>query len=159
MSNQTDDRPRAVRNNNPGNIRELPGGGIHWEGERTTDDDPAFEEFETPAMGFRALARTLLTYKRRHGLDQISTIIARWAPPNENDTQKYIAFVAKQMAADPGQVLDMEHRANLIVFCCAIARKEAGHRKNGSDWWNLEDIAAGVDLALASAPRKPVPGV
>jgi hypothetical protein len=143
--------PRAVRNCNPGNIREAAGGGIEWVGERTTDDDPAFEEFETPVLGFRALARTLLTYSRKHGLRTVAGIITRWAPPSENDTAAYIAFVSRLMQADPGQVLDMENRGTLIVLCSAIARKESGYRPGGADWFALEDIAAGVDLALKGA--------
>ena len=143
--------PRGVRNNNPGNIREAAGGGTAWVGERTTDDDPSFEEFETPTMGFRALARTLLTYRRRHGLRTIAGIVARWAPPNENDTPAYIAFVSRLMQAEPDLEIDVENRPTLIVLCSAIARKECGYRPGGADWFALEDIAAGVDLALKGA--------
>lgn len=141
--------PRGVRNHNPGNIREAAGGGTEWVGERTTDDDPAFEEFVSPAMGFRALARTLLTYGRKHGLRTVAGIVARWAPPNENDTAAYIEFVSRLMQAEPDQALDMENRGTLIVLCSAIARKECGYQPGGGDWFRLEDIAAGVDLALA----------
>lgn len=143
--------PRGVRNCNPGNIREAAGGGTQWVGERTTDDDPAFEEFETPTMGFRALARTLLTYSRQYGLRTVASIVARWAPPKENDTAAYVAFVSRLMQAQPDQELNVENRATLIVLCSAIARKECGYRPGGADWFAIEDIAAGVDLALKGA--------
>lgn len=141
--------PRGYRNNNPGNIRELPGDKTDWVGERTTDDDPAFEEFETPADGFRALARTLLTYQRRHKLRTVSAIIARWAPPSENNTVAYVGFVCKALQVEPDEEIDVENRATLALLCNAIARKENGYRPGGADWFDTESIMRGVDRALA----------
>jgi len=143
--------PRAVRNNNPGNIREAAGDKTQWVGERATDDDSEFEEYETAAHGFRAIARTLLTYKRAYGLTTVAGIISRYAPPKENDTPKYIAFVSRLLQCEPDQTIDVENRATMIVLCSAIARKESGYRPGGADWFALEDIAAGVDMALHPA--------
>jgi len=143
--------PRAFRNHNPGNIRESAGDRTQWVGERANDDDPAFEEFDTPVFGFRALAVTLRNYKRLYGLATIRGLITRWAPPNENDTAKYIAFVSRAMQLDADAEIDLDSRANLICLCFAISRKEAGYRPDGADWFRLEDAAAGVDLALGKA--------
>jgi hypothetical protein len=143
--------PRNVRACNPGNIRERAGDRTQWVGERAADDDPAFEEFETPVFGFRALVVTLRNYRRLYGLKTIRGLIARWAPPSENDTEAYIAFVARAFQLDANVEIDLDNRSNLICLAFAIARKEGGYRPDGSDWWRLEDAAAGVDLALARA--------
>lgn len=93
---------RGERNNNPGNLREDPGDKTKWIGERATDDDPIFEEFETAHYGIRALAKVLLNYQRQRRLRTIDEMIARWAPPKENNTAAYARFVARKagVAAD-----------------------------------------------------------
>jgi hypothetical protein len=70
--------PRGLYNNNPGNIRKSP---TKWLGEVDGTDD-AFETFQSPELGIRAIVRILLTYQRRHGLDTIEEMIGRWAPPH-----------------------------------------------------------------------------
>src|SRR5262245_58187606 len=97
---------RGERNNNPGNLREVDG--VHWVGERATDDDPAFEEFNTPEDGIRALAKTLLSYQRKHGLRTVTGIITRWAPSNENNTIAYIDAVARSMGVLSSADIDLE---------------------------------------------------
>ena len=78
---------RGLRNNNPGNIRR---GGGHFKGERLPSLDPAFKQFETIEWGYRAMFVLLDNYRRRHGLQSIREMIRRWAPPVENDTERYI---------------------------------------------------------------------
>lgn len=89
-------KPRGIRNNNPGNIR---GNEYYkWNGEIGRDDED-FIIFATPEDGLRAMARTLRTYRNKHGLQTINGIINRWAPKNgidkdgnayENKTESYI---------------------------------------------------------------------
>lgn len=144
--------PRGVRNNNPGNIKELVGDKTNWQGERTTDDDPTFEEFNTPEDGFRALARTLLTYQRRHNIRTPAAITARFAPGcDSNDEADYRAFLARHLHVGIDDEIDLTNRATLIVACVAIMRREQGYKPGGADWWPLETIAAGVDRALEGA--------
>ena len=61
--------------------------------------DSAFVQFETMAYGYRAAWKTLESYwKHFHATQQpfnVSTIITRWAPPNENDTKSYIHTVLR----------------------------------------------------------------
>ena len=87
---------RGIRNNNPLNIRHSKD---QWEGARTEQTDPAFVQFETMAYGYRAAWKTLESYwKHFHRTRQpfnVTTIIGRWAPPNENDTQNYIRTVLR----------------------------------------------------------------
>ncbi len=92
--------PRGIRNNNPGNIKELKGDRTIWVGERATDDDPIFEEFETMEHGLRALMIILLNYIKKHKLRTVKDIISRYAPGNENNTNAYINSVLKRTGWD-----------------------------------------------------------
>lgn len=135
--------PRGIRMNNPGNIKELPGDKTRWKGERATDDDPVFEEFGRPEDGIRALAKVLLTYQRKHGLSTVRALIARWAPPAENDTDSYVGAVAARMGIGPDGPVMLTDRAMLVLLVEAIIRHENGIQPYGSDV-----IEAGIDAAL-----------
>ena len=134
--------PRGIRLNNPGNIKESPGDKTQWQGERATDDDPVFEEVVSPEAGIRALARILLGYQRRHGLNTVTGIINRWAPGCENDTGSYIAHVASRLGVTPDQAIDLT-KAGLVE---AIIRHE-----NGQQPYAREVILAGIGMGLGSA--------
>jgi len=82
--------PRGIRNNNPLNIRH---NADVFQGE-IKGNDISFKTFETMPYGYRAAFVTLHTYLKR-GWNNIEKIIIRWAPPIENDTEKYIANVEK----------------------------------------------------------------
>lgn len=105
---------RGVRNNNPGNIEsnrftKQYGGYI--------GSDGRFAIFKSPEDGVRAMDRLLNVYNNKHGLNTISGIIDRWAPPNENQTNKYATFVSKQSGIDRNKILDpndKEERAKII---------------------------------------------
>ena len=45
--------------------------------------------------GIRAALKILQTYRDKHYATCIEEIISRWAPPSENDTQKYINDVCR----------------------------------------------------------------
>lgn len=87
-------RPRGIRNNNPLNIRRS---ADRWQGAATTQTDKSFVQFETMAYGYRAAWRLMQTYYRRLRRQKkrftVENIIARWAPPNENDTTAYTRTV------------------------------------------------------------------
>lgn len=136
--------PRGFRNLNPGNIRK----GNDWQGLAPNGLDAEFDVFVSAEMGFRALCRVLLNYKRKHGLKTVRQVIGRWAPPNENQTDKYISFVAASVGVAPDHELTFD-RQQLFLLAKAIARKENGRRPDGADWFTDAQILAGVDLALA----------
>ncbi|MFO0271350.1 MAG: hypothetical protein ACK53W_12550 [Gemmatimonadota bacterium] len=142
--------PRGIRNHNPGNIREAVGDTTAWVGERTTNDDPAFEEFQTPEDGVRALMVVLLTYYRRHRLDCVEAIISRWAPPNENETVGYVDFVCTQIGAAPRATIDLTNRMTLVALARAIVVKENGWAPSGfpPHWYPDEVYLRAADRAL-----------
>jgi len=104
-----DKRPKGIRNNNPLNIRVS---GDEWMGR--LGDDGEFFQFRRPVFGIRAAARILLNYRERYGLNTVSGIINRWAPPIENDTDSYIKSVANKIKLDAHETLRDVDYVNLI---------------------------------------------
>lgn len=130
---------RGVRNNNPGNIRKGP---EKWQGLAPESDqsDPAFWRFLAPEWGIRAIVRILRTYQAR-GLVTVRSIIGRWAPPTENNTDAYVAAVARQLNVSPDDRLTLtgDQLTNLVK---AIIRHE-----NGVQPYSDATIAQGIALA------------
>ena len=85
------------RNNNPLNIRKVPG--THWRGEVSSPLGEVgrgdFVRFSSLTYGLRAAFCILRTYRDKYKLVCIEDIITRWAPPTENDTRKYICDCCK----------------------------------------------------------------
>lgn len=127
-------RPRGIRNNNPGNIRF---DGTKWRGLRGSDG--AFCIFETPDQGIRAMAKIIGTYARK-GVLSIEGIITRWAPPNENNTEAYIASVCSAMRRDRMHIVLLDDYPDLIT---AII-----HHENGQQPYSREQIVSGIAAAL-----------
>jgi hypothetical protein len=128
---------RGERNNNPGNIRH----GSNWQGLAPKQPDPDFCTFTDAKYGFRALAKVLLVYRAK-GYDTLRTIIDRWAPPNENNTDAYVVAVAHSMGCDPDVHLDVADYTQMYPLVCAIVRHE-----NGRNNYLRSTIDAGLALA------------
>lgn len=140
----TDRITRGERNNNPGNIREYPGDTTAWQGERSTDDDPEFEEFKSPQDGIRALAKVLLAYQSRYGIRTVRGIINRWAPDNENNTEAYIKSVADRMGVDDKEPIDLSNRHTMLQLVRAII-----YHENGRCIYAEPDIIAAISRAYS----------
>lgn len=98
--------------------------------------------FLTPEAGFRALAKTLLTYRSKHRLRTVQGIINRWAPPHENVTSAYVREVAKALGVEPSEPIDVRNFRTLSLLAKAIARHE-----NGGHYWADQVIHDGVRQA------------
>ena len=85
------------RNNNPLNIRKVPG--VRWRGELPSIQGGAgggsFVRFESIEWGVRAALKLLRTYRDKYAATSIKEIITRWAPPTENNTEGYIDAVCR----------------------------------------------------------------
>lgn len=114
---------RGERNNNPGNIDRT---ATKWQGQSADQPDSRFVKFDAPEWGIRAIARTLFTYRDKHGLKTIRKIINRWAPPVENDTGAYVSAVANQVGVDPDVEIDLDNPVLLVRLVRAIIRHENG---------------------------------
>lgn len=136
----SNNQPRGIRNNNPGNIRW----GDDWRGlvpdaQRT---DKSFCQFTSPEYGIRAMIVILRNYQRKRGLKTVADIINRWAPPVENNTLAYINSVAKSVGVDPDQVIDVMDSRVMIPLLEAIITHE-----NGVQPYGFDVFVMAIDLA------------
>ena len=137
---------RAVRNNNPGNIRI----GAPWFGLQSRDHmtpeqaaETQFCVFSAPQWGFRAMATIFLTYARKDGVKTIRQAISRWAPPTENNTTAYVNDVCKQTGFDPDAIFNFSNPTNMRALCRYVSVHECG------GWFfSLGDLMTGVEAAL-----------
>ena len=127
--------PRGLRNNNPLNIRH---NADVFQGE-IQGNDKSFKTFSTMPYGYRAAFVTLATYLSR-GWNTIEKIIARWAPPIENDTEKYIANVEKWSGVPRGKELTAADGADYIMIVAAMSFMENGRNTD------INQIQAGFAL-------------
>lgn len=129
--------PRGLRNCNPGNIRLS---GIRYKGEIRPSADPQFRQFGSLEWGYRAIFVLLHTYARRHACRTLRQMIARYAPPDENDTRRYTLFVAQHSGIDPDKQLDTLDRTAMTAVVCAISLFENGQhadRTTVARGWSL----------------------
>ena len=132
---------RGLRNCNPLNIRKS---SEKWEGLAKEQKDSSFFQFVAPEWGIRAAYRILCTYSKKYYCKNISQVISKWAPPNENDTVNYIKFVCKVCGCEPEtsvNVDDIDFMAKLII---AMTRME-----NGSCPYSVELVKKGIGLKNA----------
>ena len=125
--------PRGVRNNNPGNIDYNPRNA--WQGQLGLEvgvPSPRFARFDTPENGIRALGKLLINYRGKDGMpgvggpgiDTVRETITRWAPGNENNTDAYIAAVARRLGVSANDVIDVRKPATLGVMVSSIIAHE-----------------------------------
>ncbi|WP_258087239.1 structural protein [Xenorhabdus bovienii] len=115
---------RGIRNNNPGNIRH----GDKWQGLRARQTDDDFCQFTAPEWGIRAMLKILHTYLHKYGDNTIRRFISRWAPPNENDTERYIANVSDMTGIARDAVIDVKHQPTITALVTAMIRMENGQQ-------------------------------
>ncbi|HED2522057.1 TPA: structural protein [Klebsiella aerogenes] len=131
---------RGIRNNNPGNIRW----GDDWKGLVPTAQrtDKSFCQFTSPEYGIRAMIIILHNYQRKFGLNTVSDIIKRWAPPNENNTQAYINSVAQATGVTPEQRIDTSDSRFMMNLLQAIVKHE-----NGKQPYSIDVFVQAMNLA------------
>lgn len=116
-------KPRGVRNNNPGNIRYSP---LNlWEGKipYTQNTDSSFEQFIEWRYGIRALLLLLKKYIFRYGT--IEEMIRVYAPSVENNTENYIRTVSAETGIPRNQAITSD-KGTLQKLAIAITRHECG---------------------------------
>lgn len=113
--------PRSIRTFNPGAMNYGP----FAQANGAIGSDGRLAIFPTPEAGFGAMGKLLDTYQSKHGLNTVSGILNRWAPPNvdNNSTGQYVKFVAGKLGIDPNAPIPPEQRPALMQ---AMAHYEAG---------------------------------
>lgn len=80
-----------------------------------------FKVFINRTYGVRAAMKIINHYCQDHKCNTVSDIISRWAPPCENNTEKYIAFVTdNRNVLSRDTVIDPLHHK--FEFCLLIQR-------------------------------------
>lgn len=132
---------RGERNCNPGNIDR---NAIMWQGMASDQTgDGRFVVFSNAHFGIRALAKVLLSYYHKHGLDTVQKIIDRWAPPSENNTGAYVNHVATVLGVGEDARIDVTDPQTLEVLVRAIIEHE-----NGRCIYPDDVLIKAVDAAL-----------
>ncbi|HHL1658841.1 TPA: hypothetical protein ACQ3AG_005066 [Klebsiella pneumoniae] len=123
----------ADRNNNPGNIRPVGGGG--------------FRAFGSALEGWDAMKNQLMRYftgkTTGRRLQSIMDIVGTWAPAaDNNDPAKYARDVAGWMGVSPTAALNLSDPNTMAMLMQSMARKE------GYSNWNspLAHQAAGAQV-------------
>lgn len=129
---------RGIRNCNPGNIRRSR---VRYRGERHPSEDPDFKQFESMALGYRAMFVLLDTYRKRYALKTLREMIARYAPPEENHTALYVEAVSDLAGVRPDEELNTRNRRVMVPVVAAISRVENGCPAR------LKEVEEGFDLA------------
>lgn len=136
---------RGERSNNPGNIRRR--ADVKWQGEvpNSEDIDKDFEVFVSPEWGIRAIVKQIRTYLRRDkdGALTIREAIDLWAPPNENNTEKYIEHVARRLRKTPEDAINVYDPTEMFFLVEAIILKELGYQP-----YPVQLIRQGVAMGL-----------
>lgn len=83
--------------NNPFNIRH--NGQNHWLG--LNGSTCGFCNFDSLDYGIRAACILIMKSYRKKNILTISEIIHRFAPPSENNTDKYVDFVCSKLGCFP----------------------------------------------------------
>lgn len=141
--------PRGIRNNNPLNIRRSKD---QWKGLAEQQNDRAFCQFKSMEWGWRAAFYLLTrTYYHKYRLYTIRTIIHRWAPSCENNTEAYVANVSRLTGIDPDKPLGnpSESPSVWMMVGVAMAIHENGLMKREQSDAEREDCRATLnDITL-----------
>jgi hypothetical protein len=105
------DAPLGLRNNNPGNIRDV---GIGWEGK--IGSNKGFVVFDDVSWGIRAMMINLHTSITIHENDSLYKYITRYAPPIENDTAKYIQIVSQKTGIESNEKIHFDFEKLKLIL-------------------------------------------
>ena len=132
MTKKNKSQSRGWRLNNPCCIRK----GTAWKGLAEIQSDKEFCTFVAPVYGFRAAV--IIICKTYYGRKRVTIrqIIESWAPPSENDTEAYVAHVAKAVGIGADVMLPRPKYETMNVWVpliWAVALHENGYVPNGMD--------------------------
>ena len=131
--------PRGIKNNNPGNIIKT---SDEWEGMSEDQGDSTYVQFDEAKWGLRALAKNLINQKRFHGIDNVESLISKYAPSSENPTSEYITFVSNKLSVDPQEAIDLSDESVLKDVMKAVIEFE-----NGVQPYSSKELDEGIMLA------------
>ncbi|MDE1486453.1 hypothetical protein KKI90_09315 [Xenorhabdus bovienii] len=124
---------RNFRNNNFGNLVYVGQKGAHLE-DANAKGQRTFAKFDTPEEGMRALANQITSYSNGTSkavgyqkLNTVESIITKYAPKNENNTESYIANLSKALGVKSDQQLDLSNPETMTKMIRSISTIEGGN--------------------------------
>jgi len=114
-----------------------------------------YDIYDTPENGLRALARDLQTKSKR--MNTIRELITVYAPPSDNNpTENYIDFVAREAGVEPDEAIDISALRPAIMR--GIIKFENKNRDLADDQMLANAIAAadGVTTMAQPLPRNSI---
>lgn len=135
---------------NPGNIKKNKES-LKFQGVSKEQPHKRFLKFNDEVWGLRALARILVTYKDKYKINTLEKAISRYAPPEENPTEKYIEFVSDKSGFPRNQELDFHLYEHTVPIIKAMVRFEQGEQPCTDVQYDLAANRAG----LVSPPKPP----
>lgn len=113
---------RGERNNNPLNIRRT---ADKWLGMSQRQNDSDFIVFDSLEYGIRAALKLIRRYVQHFSCKSIRKIIYRWAPPCENDTESYVAYVVTKVGIRQSENIKITDRDTICSIVKAMAQIES----------------------------------
>lgn len=114
-----------IGKNNYLNIRNS--SGFTWNGQ--TGATRGFADFESVEMCRRAGAYLLMRSYRKADCKTIESVISRWAPKSENDTENYIKFVCKMTGLSRAMRLVFDNDYASLLAAMEIIENGCDYRK------------------------------
>ena len=104
------------------NIFNIRAGRAQWLG--MTGTRKGFVEFDTQEHGIRAWLVLMRTYRKAYGCRTIRQIVSKFAPPTENQTERYIRYCCQVVVL--GDNADICQDIMYAMLGVAMARMETG---------------------------------
>jgi hypothetical protein len=116
---------RGLDLNNPMNLME---NSINWKFQIKPTRDPQgrLAQFRSMEDGLHAGVTNLLNQQLLHGLNTWRSIITKFAPPLENDTEAYIADLCAATGCSPDDEIDLRNPQLLATASIRIIIHEQG---------------------------------
>ena len=111
------------------NIFNIRAGQAQWLG--MTGTRKGFVEFDSQEHGIRAWLVLMRSYRRRYGCRTIRQIVTRYAPPSENNTERYIQYCCQTVVLGDGVPIGQDIMYAMLGV--AMARMETGVRLDISE--------------------------
>jgi len=137
----------GVRNNNPGNVRPVPGG---WQGQ-VAIDSRNFAVFDHVTNGIRAMTIDLIGDIRVDGNNRLRGLMEEYAPSaDKNNPLEYAKFLAGRLGIGIDDVIMPQHYVPLLF---GIARFEGQPFR---DHWTDQAIFDGINAGFRRHGVNPV---
>ena len=122
--------PAGLRNNNPGNLKDL---GIEWEGRigpsKNLDEGTPQVVFDSPEAGARAMMVNLRTQIEKKGLNTLQSLITAYSPAAAKHA---IPNIAKAAGISPDEKLDYNNPQQMLRLARGIVTQEHGAAANAA---------------------------